>query len=60
MAGTVATLHIVGEDDTILLCPYGMTNLYRRLVLSLYLFYGTSGADLAASVAFRTAIASLV
>ena len=60
MTGTVATFHSIGEDDAVLLRPHSMTYLYARLVFLLDRFDGTSRADLAASVAFWTAIASLI
>ena len=59
VACAVAATHTVGQYDAIIFNPNGMTHMDASLLFPCNRFDGTSGADLAASRAFGTAIAAL-
>ena len=59
VARTVAATHTVGQYDAIIFNPNGMTHMDTSFFLTGNGLDGTSGADLAASRAFGTAIAAL-
>ena len=60
MARTVTALHAVGQGDTVILYPYRMPDLDRRLLRQAYRTDGSCRADLAALRTFRTAIAPFI
>ena len=60
MAGTVATIHAIGQRNTVLFYPYGVTDARGRFFGNGYRPDGSCGTDFAASGTFRTAIAALV
>jgi hypothetical protein len=60
MTLTVATVDIVGEDDTVLANPYGMAHLSRRLVFAGDGLDGTGRTDLRAACALGAAVATLI
>ena len=60
MAGTVATIHAIGQRNTVLFYPYSVTDARGRFFSNGYRSDGSCGTDFAASGTFRTAIATLV
>ena len=59
VACAVAAADTVGQYDAIIFNPNGMTHMDASLLFPCDRFDGTSGADLAASRAFGTTIATL-
>ena len=60
MAGTVTTIHAIGQRNTVLFYPYGVTDACGRFFGNGYRPDGSCGTDFAASGTFRTAIAAFV
>ena len=60
MAGTVATIYAIGQRNTVLFYPYGVTDACGRFFGNGYRTDGSCGTDFAASGTFRTAIATLI
>ena len=60
VAGTVATLHAVGDRHTVLLDPHGMAYLDRRLLGLVYLDDGSCGTDFRTTCTLRTAVTALI
>ena len=60
MAGTVATIYAIGQRNTVLFYPYGVTDARGRFFGNGYRTDGSCGTDFAASGTFRTAIATLI
>ena len=60
MACAVTALQAVGQRYAILFYPYGMTDLFGRLLRDSYGTYRPGGTNLAASGTFRTAVAPFV
>ena len=58
VACAVAAADTIGQYDAIIFDPNGMTHMDASLLFPCDRFDGTSGADLAASRAFGTAIAA--
>ena len=59
VACAIAATHTIGQYDAIIFNPNGMTHMDTSFFLTGNGLDGTSGADLAASRAFGTAIAAL-
>ena len=59
VTSAVAARYAVGQYHTVFLNPYGMSDMDVGLCLSGNGLDGTSGADLAATRAFGTAVAAL-
>ena len=60
MTGTVTTLHLVCQHHTVLLDPYGMTNLDGRFLYGRDRLDGTGRTYLRAAATLRSAKATLV
>ncbi len=58
--GTVAALHAIGQRHTILLDPYGVTNLRGGFLRCGYRAYSSGRTDFAALRTFRSAVATLI
>ena len=59
-AGTMAALHLIGDDHTVLLYPYGMTNLRARFLLQRDWADGIRRTYVGAAVTLRAAVAAFV
>ena len=59
MMFAVAATHTVGQYDTVVLDPHGVTNMLHGLLFPCDGLDGTGRADLATTGAFRAAIAAL-
>ena len=60
MAGTVTTIHAIGQRNAVLFYPYGVTDARGRFFGNGYRPDSSCGTDFAASGTFRTAIAAFV
>lgn len=60
VAGAVSAFDTIGERDTVVTYPHGVSDLYGRLVSTVDPDNGTGRADLGASGAFRPAVATLI
>ena len=59
VAGAVTTAYAIGQNDTVVFDPNGVTDMLHGLLFPCDGLDGTSGADFAATRALGTAIAAL-